>query len=96
MSCKKTNYSTIIKKMGFLNNSFSINLLDAINSWLLVIEVEKTIGKTAASSFKHTSPAGVAISNGQISDIEKKIYEEIIRKEIIHPIKHLTILLETS
>ena len=52
-----------------------INLLDAINSWLLVVEVEKTIGKTAASSFKHTSPAGVAISNGQISDIEKKIYD---------------------
>jgi phosphoribosylaminoimidazolecarboxamide formyltransferase / IMP cyclohydrolase len=52
-----------------------INLLDAINSWLLVVEVEKTIGKTAASSFKHTSPAGVAISNGKISDIEKKIYD---------------------
>lgn len=52
-----------------------INLLDAINSWLLVVEVEKTIGQIAASSFKHTSPAGVAIANGIISDIDKTIYD---------------------
>lgn len=52
-----------------------INLLDAINSWLLVSELERITGKTAASSFKHTSPAGVAISNGEISNNERTIYD---------------------
>jgi phosphoribosylaminoimidazolecarboxamide formyltransferase/IMP cyclohydrolase len=51
-----------------------INLLDAVNSWLLVIEVEKSIHKVAASSFKHTAPAGVAYANGIITTTEKTIY----------------------
>ena len=51
-----------------------INLLDAINSWLLVLEVEKITNNITAASFKHTSPAGVAMSTRNLSDIERKIY----------------------
>ena len=51
-----------------------INLLDAINSWLLVLEVEKNTNNTTASSFKHTSPAGVAMSTRELSEVERKIY----------------------
>lgn len=52
-----------------------INLLDAINSWLLVSELERITGNMAASSFKHTSPAGVAISNGILTETDKKIFD---------------------
>jgi phosphoribosylaminoimidazolecarboxamide formyltransferase / IMP cyclohydrolase len=51
-----------------------INYLDAFQSWLLVNEVQKALGYTTATSFKHTSPAGVAISKNMISDMETIIY----------------------
>ncbi len=38
-----------------------INILDALNSWQLVRELRQLTGMPAATSFKHTSPAGVAI-----------------------------------
>ena len=38
-----------------------INILDAINSWALVYELKVSLTTQAAASFKHTSPAGVAI-----------------------------------
>jgi phosphoribosylaminoimidazolecarboxamide formyltransferase/IMP cyclohydrolase len=38
-----------------------INLLDALNSWQLVREAAAATGRVAATSFKHVSPAGVAI-----------------------------------
>ncbi|MDR0859263.1 MAG: phosphoribosylaminoimidazolecarboxamide formyltransferase [Oscillospiraceae bacterium] len=44
-----------------------INLLDALNSWQLVRELRIAAGKPAAASFKHVSPAGVAIA-GSISE----------------------------
>ncbi|HEX9389642.1 MAG TPA: phosphoribosylaminoimidazolecarboxamide formyltransferase [Anaerolineales bacterium] len=50
-----------------------INLLDALNAWQLVRELKKTIGQSAAASFKHVSPSGVAVSV-PLSDILKKIY----------------------
>jgi AICAR transformylase/IMP cyclohydrolase PurH len=40
-----------------------INLLDALNSWQLVRELKAATGKTAATSFKHVSPAGAAIAD---------------------------------
>lgn len=40
-----------------------INILDAINSWYLVSEIKYSINKIASASFKHVSPAGVAIGN---------------------------------
>ena len=72
-----------IYKMNNVNLPFKIlngnpgyiNLLDAINSWLLVSELERITKRVSASSFKHTSPAGVAISNGIIDDNERKIYD---------------------
>ena len=39
-----------------------INTIDAVNSWLLVSELSQSLdGIPAAASFKHTSPAGVAV-----------------------------------
>lgn len=38
-----------------------INFLDALNSWQLVRELQRTLGLPAAASFKHVSPAGAAV-----------------------------------
>jgi phosphoribosylaminoimidazolecarboxamide formyltransferase/IMP cyclohydrolase len=38
-----------------------INLLDALNAWQLVREVKAALGRPAATSFKHVSPAGAAV-----------------------------------
>jgi phosphoribosylaminoimidazolecarboxamide formyltransferase / IMP cyclohydrolase len=40
----------------------AINLLDALNGWQLVREAADATGLAAAASFKHVSPAGVALS----------------------------------
>jgi phosphoribosylaminoimidazolecarboxamide formyltransferase/IMP cyclohydrolase len=37
------------------------NLMDALNSWQLVSELEAAVGLPAAASFKHVSPAGAAV-----------------------------------
>ncbi|KAI2635295.1 AICARFT/IMPCHase bienzyme [Xylaria nigripes] len=50
-----------------------INLLDALNSWALVKELKKALGKPAAASFKHVSPAGAAIGV-PLSAEERKVY----------------------
>jgi phosphoribosylaminoimidazolecarboxamide formyltransferase/IMP cyclohydrolase len=39
-----------------------INLLDALNAWRLVLEAGAATGLPAAASFKHVSPAGVAVA----------------------------------
>ena len=39
-----------------------INLLDALNAWQLVQELDEVLGLPAATSFKHVSPAGAAVS----------------------------------
>lgn len=51
-----------------------INLLDAANAWQLVVELKAATGLTAASSFKHVSPAGAAVAV-PLSDVEKEAYE---------------------
>ena len=38
-----------------------INLLDALNAWQLVKELQQALDTPAAASFKHVSPAGAAI-----------------------------------
>ncbi|MCC7370931.1 MAG: phosphoribosylaminoimidazolecarboxamide formyltransferase [Chloroflexi bacterium] len=38
-----------------------INLLDALNAWQLVREADAATGLPAATSFKHTAPAGVGL-----------------------------------
>ncbi|KAK0624666.1 cytidine deaminase-like protein [Bombardia bombarda] len=50
-----------------------INLLDALNAWPLVKELKKALGKPAAASFKHVSPAGAAIGLPLTAD-ERKVY----------------------
>lgn len=50
-----------------------INILDALNSWPLVKELSASLNLPAAASFKHASPAGVAVGL-PLTDIEKQIY----------------------
>lgn len=50
-----------------------INLLDAMNSWLLVRELRQAISLPAAASFKHVSPAGVAVA-APLNETLRKIY----------------------
>lgn len=50
-----------------------INLLDALNSWQLVKELDASTGLASAASFKHVSPAGAAVAL-PISDVLKKAY----------------------
>lgn len=50
-----------------------INLLDALNGWALVKELKKALGKPAAASFKHVSPAGAAIGQ-PLGPEERKAY----------------------
>jgi phosphoribosylaminoimidazolecarboxamide formyltransferase/IMP cyclohydrolase len=38
-----------------------INILDALNSFQLVMELKKSLGLPSAASFKHVSPAGAAV-----------------------------------
>ncbi|KOS16677.1 Bifunctional purine biosynthesis protein ADE17 [Escovopsis weberi] len=50
-----------------------INLLDALNAWPLVKELKQALGRPAAASFKHVSPAGAAIGL-PLSEDERKVY----------------------
>jgi phosphoribosylaminoimidazolecarboxamide formyltransferase/IMP cyclohydrolase len=50
-----------------------INLLDALNAWALVKELDEATGYAAAASFKHVSPAGAAIGV-PLSEVESKVY----------------------
>ena len=50
-----------------------INFLDALNGWQLVKELKEATGLPAAASFKHVSPAGVAVGI-PLSPVLKKIY----------------------
>lgn len=43
-------------------NPSYINLMDAMNAWGLVRDLDSVFQKPAAASFKHTSPAGAAIA----------------------------------
>lgn len=40
-----------------------VNLLDALNAWSLVQELQTATGEVAATSFKHVSPAGAALAD---------------------------------
>lgn len=50
-----------------------INLLDALNAWQLVREAGQTLGRPAAASFKHVSPAGAALA-GPIDEVTAELY----------------------
>lgn len=50
-----------------------INVLDALNGWQLVREASQALGKPAAASFKHVSPAGAAVA-GPVDDVMAGLY----------------------
>ncbi|KAF5388738.1 hypothetical protein D9757_004748 [Collybiopsis confluens] len=50
-----------------------INLLDALNSYALVKELQEALNLPAAASFKHVSPAGAAVGI-ELDETEKKVY----------------------
>ena len=50
-----------------------INLLDALNAWQLVKELDEALDLPAAASFKHVSPAGAAVGIPLDEDL-KEIY----------------------
>lgn len=50
-----------------------INLMDALNSYQLVRELDISLNLPAAASFKHVSPAGAAVYY-PLNDDEKKMY----------------------
>ncbi|BAM02897.1 phosphoribosylaminoimidazolecarboxamide formyltransferase [Phycisphaera mikurensis] len=53
--------------LGIVNGSPSmINLLDGLRGWQLVRELKAATGRAAAASFKHVSPAGVAVDAGEL------------------------------
>lgn len=51
-----------------------INFLDAFNSWQLVNEVKKALGKVCAASFKHVSPTSAAIGNPLSEKLKKACF----------------------
>ncbi|GJF31772.1 5-aminoimidazole-4-carboxamide ribonucleotide transformylase [Kitasatospora sp. NE20-6] len=50
-----------------------INMLDALNGWQLVREASRSLGRPAAASFKHVSPAGAAVS-GPVDEVTAELY----------------------
>ncbi len=55
-----------------------INFLDALNSWQLVSEMKKTLGISAAASFKHVSPSGAALGLPMSEALKKACFVEDI------------------
>ncbi|KZP01660.1 bifunctional purine biosynthesis protein ade10 [Calocera viscosa TUFC12733] len=62
-----------------------INLLDALNSWALVSELQAALGLPAAASFKHVSPAGAAVGL-ELDATEKAVYGVDDLKEALTPL----------
>lgn len=50
-----------------------VNLLDALNGWQLVSEASRVLGRVVAASFKHVSPAGVAVA-GPLDEVAAEAY----------------------
>lgn len=62
-----------------------INLLDAFNSWQLVKELKEATHMSCAASFKHVSPAGVAIGT-PLTEVERQMYFVKESAEVLSPI----------
>ena len=50
-----------------------INMLDALNGWQLVREASRSLGRQAAASFKHVSPAGAAVA-GPVDEVTAQLH----------------------
>jgi len=55
-----------------------INFLDAFNSWQLVSEIKKNLGRCAAASFKHVSPTSAAIGVKMSDSLKKACFVDDI------------------
>ena len=62
-----------------------INLLDALNSYALVKELQEALNLPAAASFKHVSPAGAAVGI-ELNETEKVVYGVDDLKEPLTPL----------
>ncbi|CAE6412026.1 unnamed protein product, partial [Rhizoctonia solani] len=62
-----------------------INLLDALNAYALVSELQEALQLPAAASFKHVSPAGAAVGL-ELNDVEKIVYGVEDLKEPLTPL----------
>ena len=51
-----------------------INLLDALNAWQLVQELDQSLSLPAAASFKHVSPAGAAVGT-PLGKVLEEVYD---------------------
>lgn len=60
-------------------------MLDALNSWALVKELQEALSLPAAASFKHVSPAGAAVGV-ELNETEKKVYGADDLKEPLTPL----------
>lgn len=59
-----------------------INFLDALNGWQLVKELKAATGISAATSFKHVSPAGAAIGLPLTDSLRKIYFVDDIQEEL--------------
>lgn len=55
-----------------------INLLDAMNSWQLVKEIQDALGLCAAASFKHVSPTSAAVGVKMSENLKKAVFADDI------------------
>ncbi|KIL65653.1 hypothetical protein M378DRAFT_178340 [Amanita muscaria Koide BX008] len=62
-----------------------INLLDALNAYALVKELQEALHLPAAASFKHVSPAGVGVGL-ELNETEKQVYGVDDLKEPLTPL----------
>ena len=53
-----------------------INFMDALNSWQLVRALRRAMGRPAAASFKHVSPAGAAIASPLTDEDRRAFFAE--------------------
>ena len=58
-----------------------INYLDAINGWKLVSEASSSLNTICAASFKHVSPAGVAVYQYDVTGYYRKMYNSNINSK---------------
>ena len=89
----KVNSHHITRQRALILSSFLalvgspgyINLLDALNSYALVSELQEALNLPAAASFKHVSPAGAAVGI-ELNDVEKQVYGVDDLKEPLTPL----------
>ena len=70
-------FSILNGELGYINS------LDALNAFQLVTELKLSINVPCATSFKHTSPAGVGTST-PLSDVLKSVYN--VQNDVLTPL----------